>query len=98
MRTQLQRAGQDISELPVPVVLREPLTFFMSAYADLSTTRSAGMSLMPISVLAVEEYCRIYDYTSFQRFFLHNVVRSLDPILMEHIGNDSKRRKGGKNA
>lgn len=88
-------AGQldDIQELPQNPDLSPTLYDFFNAFFDLSTTRQNGMGIGVISWLNVRQYAEFQGYDPFAVYFLHKMVRALDPIYVEHLVNESKRNQ-----
>ena len=98
MRRQLERAGQDTSNLPEIPVLSSALVMYSDAFYELCTTRVNGMGISPISVLSVDQYAYNRQYGDFQIYFLRKVVNLLDPIFMEHKSRELKAGKKGKHS
>lgn len=88
-------AGQldDIQALPVAVELQQTLMYFYNAFFDLCTTRVNGMGIGVISWLSVRQYAEYEELDQFAVYFLHKVVKALDPIYVEHMINESKRNQ-----
>lgn len=83
----------DIQVLPEAIELDNTLAPFYSAFFDLCTTRINGMGIGVISWLSVRQYAMYAELDEYGTFFLHKVVKSLDPIYVEYLVNESKRNK-----
>ena len=94
-KRQLAMAGQldDIELLPDRPALSDALHLYYDAFFDLSTTRVNGMGVGVISWLSVRQYADYQQFDDFATYFLHRVVKALDPIFIEHMNNESKRNK-----
>lgn len=88
-------AGQleDIEALPEAVDLSQTLMYYYNAFFDLCTTRVNGMGIGVISWLSVRQYAEYERLDEYAVFFLHKVVKALDPIYVEHLVNESKRNQ-----
>lgn len=91
-RRQLEMAGQldEIADLPTKPTLSPSLSLYYDAFFDLSTTRQTGFGISFISWLSVRQYAQYQDFDAFSTYFLHRVVKALDPIYVEHYANESK--------
>lgn len=92
-KRQLAMAGMDTSAIPDVPDLMFGLSTYFDAFFDLSTTRVNGMGVGMISYLSVQQYATIRNYDEFGTYFLHRVVRTLDPIYVEYMNNESKRNQ-----
>lgn len=86
-------AGQDASHLPVKPQSKPSVSRYMDAFYDLCTTRQAAYGVAVISWLAIEQYALAKRYDAFDKYFLHRVVRALDPIYVRTKNDELKTSK-----
>lgn len=89
-------AGMDTSSIPDEPELMEGVAVYLEAFYDLNTTRVNGMGVNAISWLNVRAYAEYKQFDEYQSYFLHKVVKALDPIFLEYA-NDPKKHKNRAN-
>jgi hypothetical protein len=62
-----------------------------NAFNRLSTTRQNGLGTGEISFMNVLEYCREYGYSTDEREFLWDVIKTLDSLFRKRLAEKSKR-------
>ena len=88
-------AGQDVSHLPTKPRNLPSLSRHMEDFYNLSTTRPVAFGIGVISWLSIEQYATAKRYDDFDRYFLHRVIQSLDPIYVSVRNDELKSNKAG---
>lgn len=94
-KRQLEAAGQHEAAAAIRTKpdLLSGLDFYYTAFFDLSSTRNSGFGVSLISWLNVRQYAMLNDLDTMTTYFLHRVIKTLDPIYVEHYNNELKRSK-----
>lgn len=90
-KRQLEMAGMSVESIPDEPMLFAGLDLYLDSFFLLSTTRLNVMGVGAISWLSTAQYAALNNLDEFSTYFLHRVVRLLDPIYMEHLNNESKK-------
>jgi len=83
--------------MPVPRSIREAPTLLMGnelfylGFMDLTSCRSIGMALGPISLLSILEYCKIHEIVGDQREDFVWVIQKLDHFYIKWVSEKNGR-------
>jgi len=83
---------------PLPPVIRDApdlrfgLELFYTAFFELSSCRTIGMSDGPIPWLAIDEYCKRNEIGGEQRDALFHHTRAMDIAYLKHQAKQSKSK------
>lgn len=78
--------------------LTQGLELFYNAFQDLSSCRTAGMSLGPIPWTAMDQYCVRYGINGEQRDDLFHHVEKLDEAYREYVEKKAEKKSKIKGA
>ncbi len=88
------RSGRNIPDrIANAPELRLGLQIYMSAWLDLNTTRSIGMSTGPIPWLAVHEWAMLHELDLEQKEQLHIYIPAMDAEYFNYL--EYKRETDG---